>query len=547
VSTLSLFDAPEPPRSAPELSLRPYQGEARLAVSERLLEAPSTLVVLPVGTGKSRLGGSIVWDFKLASQRALILCPTIVLVRQMYRDLRALGLRATIEQADNRADRTADVVVASVATMRGDRLKSWPKTTFGVVVVDECHRSVSPLYGDILNHFATAKRVGLTATPQRADGLSLANVYETVAYSMSMLTAIRDGWLVPLKFKTAITDFDAKKLRTLAGEIDASSVAAEITRCGLLHEAANTLAELAGDERTVAFLPTVAASRAFVGELTARGMAAEHIDAGTPEESRNEVFRAFAAGEVRVLSNVGILTEGWDLPACSVCALLNPTKSWSRITQMIGRVTRLSPGKTHALVIDFCPGRLKKGRLASPADALAGKMLPDNVHDVLAEEGDLAEAIERAEQKAEDIEKKKRAKAEAAERRRQRARELALLSQKKAFSYGVQEHDANEVFGAVGSGPRPYAMNDVDGPDEETMRRQAGLCTPKQAKVLKSKGLNPWMSKKLAHEAMDAIANNGWRVPDHIRKDPRFYAKKDAPERTAEMAEELLQQLKAAR
>jgi superfamily II DNA or RNA helicase len=463
----------------------------------------------------------------------------------MYRDLRSLGLRATLEQADNRADRDADVVVASVATLRGDRLKSWKPTTFGLVVVDECHRSVSPLYGEILAHFATAKKLGLTATPSRADGLALANVYETIAYEMSMLAAIRDGWLVPLKFKTAITDFDAKKLRTLAGEIDPSTVAAEITRCGLLHEAANTLAELAGDERTVAFLPTVAASRAFVGELTAREVAAEHIDASTPEDARNEVFRAFAAGEVRVLSNVGILTEGWDLPACSVCALLNPTKSWSRITQMIGRVTRLSPGKTHALVIDFCPGRLKKGRLASPADALAGKMLPDNVHDVMASEGDLAEAIERAEQKAEDIEQKKRAKAEAAERRRQRARELALLSQKKAFSYGVQEHDANEVFGAAGGGSKAYTSNEVDGPDEETMRRQAGLCSPKQAKILAARGLNPWMKRELAREAMDAIANNGWRVPEHIKNDQRFYRKKDAPVRTAEMAEKLLQQLRA--
>jgi hypothetical protein len=101
------------------------------------------------------------------------------------------------------------------------------------------------------------------------------------------------------------------------------------------------------------------------------------------------------------------------------------------------------------------------------------------------------------------------------------------------------------VFGAAGGGSKAYTSNEVDGPDEETMRRQAGLCSPKQAKILAARGLNPWMKRELAREAMDAIANNGWRVPEHIKNDQRFYRKKDAPVRTAEMAEKLLQQLRA--
>src|SRR5690606_13265749 len=149
-------------------------------------------------------------------------------------------------------------------------------------------------------------------TPDRVDGVSLRNVFDELAYKMSMLQAINDGWLVPLRFKTAITDFDAQAIRTLAGEVDAASVAAEIMRSGLLHQAANTLAELSEGERTVAFLPTVASSKAFVGELTARGVPADHVDGTTPEFAREQTFARFRSGEIRVLCNVGVCTEGWD-------------------------------------------------------------------------------------------------------------------------------------------------------------------------------------------------------------------------------------------
>ena len=537
----------EAPGSAPDLGLRVYQSEAREAVQRQLEAFRSTLVVLPTGCGKTRTAGSIIWDRKLAGQRSLILCPTITLVRQMYSDLRGLGLRPSIEQADNRADRLADVVVASVATLRGLRLKSWDRDSFGLVIADEAHRSTAELYTEIFAHFESAKVLGLTATPDRSDGVALGNVFESVAYEMTMLQAITDGWLVPLRFNTAVTDFDPKALRTVAGEVDPGSVAAEITRSGLLHEAANTLAELSAGERTVAFLPTVASSKAFVAELLAREVAAAHVDGTTPDGLREDTFARFKAGDIRVLSNVAVLTEGWDCPAASVIALLNPTKSRSRLTQMIGRGTRLAPGKTHALVIDFCPGRLKRGRLASPADALAGKMLDDKVYDQLAKDGDLAEEIKKAERTVEELEERKRKAEEAARAKAARVAEMAALARRKAFNYGVQEHDTNAILGGVGGFDRGYVVNDVEGPSDEERRKAAGLCSPKQAKILARHGLNPDMKWKLAREAIDAIARNNWKLPGEIKNNKKFYAKGKAPQDVADLADALLEQLRGKR
>lgn len=537
----------EPDQPMPDLGLRPYQQAARDGILRVHEVTRGALVVLPTGTGKTRLAGAACWDVKRRGGRVLVTCPTIVLCQQMYASLRALGLRCEIEQADNKVRwPLPDVVVASVATMRGPRLKRFDPTTFELVVADEAHRSVSEQQRAIFEHFATAKRLGLTATPDRVDGVSLRNVFDEVAFEMSMLSAIEAGWLVPLRFKTAITNFDPKQLRQLAGDVSADSVEKELVRSGLLHEAANTLAELAGSERTVSFLPTVASSKAFVGELIARGVAAEHVDGTTPTDVRDEIFARFKAGESRVLSNVAVLTEGWDLPACSVCALLTPTKSRSRVTQMIGRITRPSDGKTHGLVIDFCPGRLRKGRLASPADALAGKMLDDAVHEQLAKEGDLAKAIADAEQTVATLEEKKRRKAEKARAKAERDIELAALAKRKAFSYGVQDHDAADVLGGNGRGTSTYVAGDVDGPGEEEWRQQRGLCSTKQAKILAKNGLNPWMKRHLAREAMDAIAANGWRAPDAIKADPRFHTKKSLTE--AEMSQHastLLEELRS--
>jgi len=548
--TLDLFGVAEASgrrleAAIPPLDLRPYQQEAHAAVEAVHVRSRGALVVLPTGAGKTRVAAAVARSYALRGQRVLALTPTITLCDQMYRDLRGYGLRDIgKEQADNRVRRPLpSVVVASVATMRGLRLKGFPRDAFDLVIGDEAHRSVGACQLAIFEHFASAKRLGLTATPVRVDGLSLANVFDETAYSMSMLQAISAGWLVPLKFKTAITDFDAKALRTIGGEVSAGSVEREIMRAGLLHQAANTLAELSCGERTVAFHSTVAASRAFVGEMVARGVPAEHVDGTTPREIREEVFARFSAGETRVLSNVAVLTEGWDCPAASVIALLSPTKSWPRLTQMIGRGTRLAPGKTHALVIDFCPGRMRKGRLASPADALAGRMLDDAVFDQLAKEGDLAKAIADAERTVEDLEAKRQARADAARRRAERAAELAMLAQKKAFSYGVQEHDADDILGGQGRGDRAYTQGETEGPTEEQRRRQAGLCSIKQAWHLRRGGLNPDLPWRLAKKALDPYFANGKVFPPEVLRDPRFQLPR--AESPADLAEALLKQLKA--
>lgn len=506
----------------PDLGLRPYQAEARARVNDLLSEHRSCLVVHATGLGKTRLAISLAWDRKVAGQKVLFVAPTIEITHQTYEAARALGLTVTIEQAGNYASRPLpDMVVCCVATMRGSRLRSFRPDDFGLVVFDEAHASVSRRYTSISTYFRHAKLLGITATPDRADGRGLGALYDVVAHEMHMMDGIEQGYLAPLTFRTIHTDFNARKLRTVAGEVSAGSVAAEIIRSGLVHEAATALAEIAPSERIVAFLPTVAASRAFVAELLARGVQAVHIDGTTPSPTRKDAFARLKRLDIRVIANVGCLVEGFDLPEVSVVALLNPSKSRARVAQMIGRGTRTAPGKTQCTVLDFCPGRLGKGRLASPADALAGQMLPDDVWEHL-EDGNGKVAIEKAQAKAEEIEALKLRAEEAAKAKADSVGRLQGLARKREFAYEVQEHDAGAILGHNRVDWGAYRRVKVTL-EEAERRRALGLCSPKQARILIRAGLNPDMPRQLASRAISILAANKWMVTSEITRNRAFY------------------------
>jgi len=176
-------------------------------------------------------------------------------------------------------------------------------------------------------------------------------------------------------------------------------------------------------------------------------------------------------------------------------------------------------------VLDFCPGRLGKGRLASPADALAGTMLPDGIHDLLKADGnDLAEAIGRAKKTYEEIEEAKRKKEEEAQRKRARLEQLKRETSKRGFVYGVQDHDAVSILSRHGPANDNKVMQRVvEGPSEDERRKRAGLVSVKQAKILARAGLNPDLHWRVARPALDAYFANGYRFPDEVLADPRLH------------------------
>jgi type I site-specific restriction endonuclease len=538
------------------MELREYQCDAVSAIAREFESVRSTLLVLATGLGKTVTFAAVARDVVAGGGRVLVVAHRGELLEQASRTLQRFDLRVGIEQGVQRVDRAElpDVVIASVQTLRGKRLETFDPSTFQLVVIDEAHHATAPSYRSVLDHFEAAKVLGVTATPDRADGIGLRNVFESVAFRYELLAGIRAEHLAPLELRSVVVDsLDLSQVRTLAGDLRADELEREMTRDRVLHEIAGPLAELARGRQTLAFVVGVEQAHALAEVLRGYGVAAAAVDGSMAADQRAQVLADYSAGRVQVVTNAMLWTEGFDAPATSCIALVRPTRSRALVTQMIGRGTRQADGKSSCLVLDFVPGRMARVRLASPADALAGEELPVDIATLVqtgstGESGRIDDLIAGARAHAEQIAlfEIQRQEAAAAERRRRvqsvgviyEAPRLNIDELLEAVStqnsgYERQPASLKQVMALRASGldvPETLSRDDASklfGVLEA--RRAAGLCTLKQARKLRCYGLRDDVSFAQARTLLDTIAANGWKAPGTLLRDQQLRAVPVAP------------------
>jgi superfamily II DNA or RNA helicase len=510
------------------IELRPYQSQAVGGIFTELTKHRSTLAVLATGLGKTVIFSAVAKRFADAGCRTLILAHRRELLEQAAATMQRFGLTTGFEQASDCVSLHAmpSVVLATVQTLRGARLERFQRNTFGLVVVDEAHHAVSKSYRTVLEHFADAKVLGVTATPDRADEVALGNVFESTAYRMTISHGIKGGWLSPVELRSvAVDSLDISHVRTVAGELDRSQLEAELTRDAVLHEIAKPLAELTQGRKTLAFVAGVAQAHALAEVLRGYGVVAEAVDGTMGPEQRAAVRMRHVSGATQVVANAALWTEGYDCPEVSCVALIRPTRSRSLLCQMIGRGTRLAPGKTACLVLDFVPSRAPSIRLSSPADALAGRELPeaiaaqvrasstDAAGDVL---GLVAAAYADAEQKRHAL------RCDVIYRTARLAIDdlLAVANDMAPTSSWAHEPATDRQIEALQSSG--FQVENITRGQADALfgilkqRREAGLCTLKQAKRLRAYGLRDDVSFHEAQKLIDAISHNGWRPPPWV-------------------------------
>jgi superfamily II DNA or RNA helicase len=467
-------------------ALRPYQEAAIDAIRARFVAGDrSTLLVLPTGTGKTVIFAEVARRTVDRGGRVLVLAHRSELLEQAHRKLTAIGVDAAIEQADRRAGDAA-VVVASVQTLRGARLAAMPADSFRLVVVDEAHHATAPGYRAILDRFGGARVLGVTATPDRLDGAALCNIFNSAAYRYEMRDAIRDGWLTRIEARRVRLDVDLDAVHTRSGDLDLGELEQIYGADAAVRAVVDPLQDLAGDLRTIVFAVSVAHGDALVAAINAREPgAARALSGATPAEERRRAVDDFAAGRLRTLVNCQVLTEGFDAPGIECVAIARPTKSRGLYAQMIGRGTRLAPGKERVLVLDFV-GNSKRHRLVTPAAILAGSEQVDDevVEDAAEQEGDVLAALDRARAAAEE-----RARRPAPERLRYWS-ELADIFGELPEDEPIAGEPATEGQIAALKRGRIEAPPDLSKSAASVLiegmvaRRQAGLCTYAQARFL---------------------------------------------------------------
>jgi superfamily II DNA or RNA helicase len=342
-------------------TLRKYQEEAVAAViAARKRGVRRQVVCLPTGAGKTVIFSRLA---KLAKRQVLVLAHRSELLEQAREKIaRALGddRAVAIEQADRRAPDDVKVVVCSLRSLHEARLQRLVAgRRVGLVVYDECHHATADDNQRVLRSLGAFEPewegtlLGFTATPARADGVGLDEVFEEIVYSRGLPEMIADGYLVGLRGYRIATAADLTSLG--AGGLD--FVVEELSEAVDIEErnalVARSLQELARDRRSIVFCVTVAHARRLTQALNAVGIASGVIHGELKADVRADLLARFRRGELQALTNVGVLTEGFDDPEVSCVAMARPTRSQGLYAQCVGRGMRPFPGKTDCVILDF--------------------------------------------------------------------------------------------------------------------------------------------------------------------------------------------------
>jgi superfamily II DNA or RNA helicase len=333
------------------MELRAYQQDAVDGVFKSWQGFDRVLGVAPTGSGKTIIfADGAARGLAADGGRTLILAHRDELVNQAINKIeQCTGIVASKEKAELFASREAPIVVASVQSLRPDRLHTWPRDHFARMIIDEAHHSLADSYARVIDWFRDSKLLGVTATPDRGDERNLATVFEDVAFEIGLIDLIKSGYLCPIKVETIPLKIDIRDVKTVAGDYSADDLGDALRPW--LNKIAGLLARDFADRKTLVFLPLVAISQEFAALCREYGMAAEHIDGMSSD--RAEILSRFSRGETTLLSNAMLLTEGYDESSIDCVICLRPTKIRSLYAQIIGRGTRIHPGKDHLLVLDF--------------------------------------------------------------------------------------------------------------------------------------------------------------------------------------------------
>ena len=339
------------------LILRPYQKEALDAV---LLNANNgiskQLVVLPTGAGKTVIFSQLP-IIKPDTLPMLVLAHRSELLEQARSKILESNpnLTVEIEQAERKAGHV-DVVVASVATLGRNntpRIEEYPKDYFKSIVIDEAHHAAAPSYRRIIDFFSPDFLLGVTATPQRSDSTRLIDVFDEIVYYRTIQDLIQEGWLSPLVGYRVKTSTDISEVEIQNGEYSQSQLEEKIDNPERNAHVVAAYRNLAMDKKTLIYASGVRHAQNLAVSFRQASVETAVIVGTTPREEREKILAQFATGQISVIVNVGVLTEGFDEPSLEAIIIAKPTRSTLLYTQIVGRGTRLFEGKEHCIIIDI--------------------------------------------------------------------------------------------------------------------------------------------------------------------------------------------------
>lgn len=526
------------------MQLRPYQNEAIEAVESEFAkpDVRSTLIVLATGCGKTVIFSHLAAREARRGGRVLILAHRGELLQQAIDKLRlATGIEAGLEKAEETSetgcgDLPYTVVVGSVQSMKSPRrLGRFRRDEFSLIVIDECHHALTGTYRAVIDWFNKAKLLGVTATADRGDQRDLSEVFQSVAYEYSIVQAIKDGYLCPIQAQTVPLQIDLSKVVKQGGDYQAASLGNALDP--YLRQICHEIKERCHDRKTIVFTPLIATSRKMLALFGEEGVAeVREVNGESPD--RAETLAWFSdAPKGCVLLNSMLLTEGYDEPSVDCIVVLRATKVRALFVQMVGRGTRLAPGKTNLLMLDFL-WLTASHDLCRPAclltsdtevcETITRKQEASGESEFCIDAETLAEAESDTVQKREDA---------LAKRLREQAHKKGKLIDPLAYAAMIESVNLSSAIpDGLDDSNRP-TMEQVDRLErlgfscpgsfaaadalltEYQQRVDNGLSTSKQIRFLSARGfqnVKDW-SRSAAQKLINRFAVTGWnRIPSGI-------------------------------
>jgi superfamily II DNA or RNA helicase len=341
------------------IELRDYQrgmvGSSRAAFAR----VRRVLLVLPTGGGKTFTFSWIAQSAVARGGRVLVLVHRQELLMQASRSLDSLGVPHGLIAARFSMNLLQPVQVASVQTLvrRMDALHWEPD----LIIVDEAHHAVAGSWRKVLDRYSSARVLGVTATPCRADGRGLGDVFDELVIGPSVRWLMSEGHLTPARVYAPPQVVDLSGVRRQGGDYQRGELGLRMDNRTITGDAVEHYRRICGGLPAIAFCVSVAHAEHVAEQFRAAGFRSESLDGSMDDALRRERIASLADGRLQVLTSCDIVSEGTDIPVVSAAILLRPTMSTGLYLQQVGRVLRPAPGKEHAIVLDHVGNVLRHG------------------------------------------------------------------------------------------------------------------------------------------------------------------------------------------
>lgn len=359
------------------MNLYPHQLAALAAVKSSIkLGRTAGLIAMPTGTGKTvifcKLGHDLGWPTLILVHRGELVTQTIDTLEWAW-PLASTGvIKGPRDERDGH-----DAVVASVASLHSGRLERMPRDRFGLIVVDEAHHAAADSWVRVLDHFDSRFILGCTATPDRFDGRSLADRFgDKPLFTYQLRDAIEDGQLARLTQCQIRTDANLDGVAYRMGDYAEGALSLVVNTPAKNRVIVEAFNKHAPGRRAIAFCVDVRHATDLAETFQKAGIRAECVTGTTPIDERRQLLADFAAGDIQVMANCQVLTEGFDDPSVDCILMARPTASRGLYTQCLARGLRKFPNKSDCLVLDITDNAAKH-KLVTVMDLLGALKTTD--------------------------------------------------------------------------------------------------------------------------------------------------------------------------